>query len=718
MPKGPTIPVDTDTSGCVNTPAGVCVEYADYVIVANLPPRPGGYLMDYQVCCRNVLIVNIPNPLRAGYTYNGVIPSNDFLGNSSPQFFGVPPVLVCLGRPISLNLNVSDPNGDSLSYELCDILDDGGFPYPVLTYNSPFNSQSPMAASPPFAVDPITGQLSGTPSQVGQYVVGVCVKEWRNGVAIGEVRLDYQFNVTSCTSIFSDLLTQIEDSTIGCSGLTVNFLAQTQNASTFFWDFGDTTTVLDTSNIANPIYTYPAPGLYEVMLIAEPGDTCGDTAFSIFDVRFNVTSGFTLDTEYCFEQQPLQLNVGAINPDSASYIWNFGPLATPSTSNQKVPPPVSWSVGGDHYIKLTIINGKCRTIYTDTVRISPAVISDMVLPSENVTMLCNGLTVRFVSESVGANGVFWDFGDLSTLADTARTDTATYIFPQQGFYLIQLIANRDGKCWDTTSHLLEVFPELDPEIDVSGELCFEAQDIDLLALGNYPTGTQFFWNLGPNATVPAANSASINGASWSAPGSYTVNLTVTKGGCIASTSTTFNIPIWSVVTNAGPDQSIASGDLLQLQGSPAHSYYWSSSHAVSISNPFGQYTSVEIPTSGDTVYFFYQVTDINGCEGRDTLKVYVASDDIGGGYNIITPNGDGKNDFLDLSGYMLGRDCEFTVLNRWGSEVYHAEKYQNDWPGVDNADRPLPDGTYYYILFCDREVTTKGPITIINSEQR
>jgi gliding motility-associated-like protein len=69
----------------------------------------------------------------------------------------------------------------------------------------------------------------------------------------------------------------------------------------------------------------------------------------------------------------------------------------------------------------------------------------------------------------------------------------------------------------------------------------------------------------------------------------------------------------------------------------------------------------------------------------------------------VTPNGDGHNDFFTVN---LDTDCGFTynvkIFNRWGSEVYAATNYQNNWDG--NSDRSvtsstqLPSGTYFYIL--------------------
>jgi gliding motility-associated-like protein len=59
--------------------------------------------------------------------------------------------------------------------------------------------------------------------------------------------------------------------------------------------------------------------------------------------------------------------------------------------------------------------------------------------------------------------------------------------------------------------------------------------------------------------------------------------------------------------------------------------------------------------------------------------------------NIITPNGDGKNDFFELDPSLEGSSIQIT--NRWGMEVYNANDYLNQWDGND-----VSSGTYFYTL--------------------
>lgn len=62
--------------------------------------------------------------------------------------------------------------------------------------------------------------------------------------------------------------------------------------------------------------------------------------------------------------------------------------------------------------------------------------------------------------------------------------------------------------------------------------------------------------------------------------------------------------------------------------------------------------------------------------------------------NVITPNGDGKNDVLKIEGIELYKESSLAIFNRWGNEVYRSPgNYLNNWSGDG-----LSEGTYYYVL--------------------
>lgn len=59
--------------------------------------------------------------------------------------------------------------------------------------------------------------------------------------------------------------------------------------------------------------------------------------------------------------------------------------------------------------------------------------------------------------------------------------------------------------------------------------------------------------------------------------------------------------------------------------------------------------------------------------------------------NIMTPNGDGINDYFAITG--LEKGTKLLVFNRWGQVVYSNNNYDNEWSPND-----LMDGVYFYSL--------------------
>jgi gliding motility-associated-like protein len=74
--------------------------------------------------------------------------------------------------------------------------------------------------------------------------------------------------------------------------------------------------------------------------------------------------------------------------------------------------------------------------------------------------------------------------------------------------------------------------------------------------------------------------------------------------------------------------------------------------------------------------------------------------------NIITPNGDGINDYLEIPclDTELYPNNSLIIYNQWGDKVFEASPYSNDpltvWRGTLNGEegKDLPDATYFYIF--------------------
>ena len=85
----------------------------------------------------------------------------------------------------------------------------------------------------------------------------------------------------------------------------------------------------------------------------------------------------------------------------------------------------------------------------------------------------------------------------------------------------------------------------------------------------------------------------------------------------------------------------------------------------------------------------------------------------------ITPNGDDKNERLVIPAIRdnpeLFDRSELVIFNRWGSIIYQAQPYNNDWDGLGPNGRMVPEGTYYYVLRLNlgEGIVYKGDITVL-----
>jgi gliding motility-associated-like protein len=79
---------------------------------------------------------------------------------------------------------------------------------------------------------------------------------------------------------------------------------------------------------------------------------------------------------------------------------------------------------------------------------------------------------------------------------------------------------------------------------------------------------------------------------------------------------------------------------------------------------------------------------------------------------IITPNGDGQNDYFLVRATQFSGSVGLQLYNRWGGLVYRNENYKNDFEGKNNSGAELPDDTYFYEIQENGVVMFKGFLTI------
>ena len=164
---------------------------------------------------------------------------------------------------------------------------------------------------------------------------------------------------------------------------------------------------------------------------------------------------------------------------------------------------------------------------------------------------------------------------------------------------------------------------------------------------------------------------------------------------------------------AGNDTIIVKGESVQFNAVGGTQYLWTPATNLSdpnINNPVGFY-----PDTGTYVYFVH-VVSAYGCEGYDTIKVWVVNQASFFVPTAFSPNGDGKNDVFRPVAVGYRSLNYFRIYDRWGEEVYLSRDITEGWDGTFNH-KAAELGTYFWqISFVDRfgkESYLKGDVTLV-----
>lgn len=125
-----------------------------------------------------------------------------------------------------------------------------------------------------------------------------------------------------------------------------------------------------------------------------------------------------------------------------------------------------------------------------------------------------------------------------------------------------------------------------------------------------------------------------------------------------------------------------------------------SGQAVAILNLDRSITLIPQPPSCARVESFtYRVCNLTACDTA-TVQVCIECPDVQP-FSAVSPNNDGYNDTFYIGRIEDFPDNHLRIYNRWGNLVFETRSYKNDWPGIWNTDKELPDGTYFFILEYD-----------------
>jgi len=471
---------------CLIVPPNVCVQQGVYLFELNLPVSNASYHIVYQRCCRNSTITNITTQDEVGATFSvQLTPEAQATCNSSPVFNDFPPIVVCAGEPLNFDHSATDRDGDQLVYELCAPLEGGGTvgflipgdpasclgfkpdpacppPFNPVHYSPPFSALNPLAGMPSLSIDAVSGLITGTPTVQGQFVVGICVKEFRNGQLLSVVQRDFQFNVTFCeptvvAKIQADSIINSSQFIVNSCGKTVDFINesfQQELISQSIWEF-DIDGQTQTFPSWNAEVAFPEVGTYEGRLSLNPGTECSDSATIIVHVFPEIKPDFEFQFDTCVAGPATFTDLSvAENSNIIARQWEFGDGEESLESN----PPHLYQIPGFHDVRLEITddNGCVESIFK-TIQYQPAPALIVISPSAFVG--CEPASIFFDNLSMPIDETYdirWNFGD----GNTGAAISPAHVFESPGVYDISLeIVSPIGCKTDTLfPQLIEILP--------------------------------------------------------------------------------------------------------------------------------------------------------------------------------------------------------------------------------------------------------------------
>ena len=210
LPTPQILPIVYDDP-CVTPPNDICIERAIYIDTVTLGFNPTGFYISYQRCCWANNIQNMVDPENNGITLTTAIPGNNLVNfpNNSARFNDYPPLVLCANNSLNFDHSAFDLDGDSLVYMLCSPLLGGSIanvvpnpespaPYVPISWETSYSSLLPFGPASNVSINAQTGMMVFTPSQIGNFVMGVCVYEYRNGVLINENMRTFSYRVVNC----------------------------------------------------------------------------------------------------------------------------------------------------------------------------------------------------------------------------------------------------------------------------------------------------------------------------------------------------------------------------------------------------------------------------------------------------------------------------------------------------------------------------------------
>lgn len=244
---------------------------------------------------------------------------------------------------------------------------------------------------------------------------------------------------------------------IECNGLTIPFGNSSTSALKYNWDFGVPVISTDTSTLATPTYTFPAPGVYVVNLIASTFGLCVDTATVSIKLNELLAVSFTNNDSLCITGNSFNFDGQLSGPPTSQVVWDFGPHAVPSTSTSVDVNGVVFDTSGVLKVKLTGTFENCLDSAVRTIFIYREPTIDF---KAEPGVRCAPNVVQFTSLCTSDSPLTytWNFGDGST----SSAVNPSHLYTSPNVYTVGLTIHAAVGCTDTLKLVKNNFIEMYP----------------------------------------------------------------------------------------------------------------------------------------------------------------------------------------------------------------------------------------------------------------
>jgi len=349
----------------------------------------------------------------------------------------------------------------------------------------------------------------------------------------------------------------------GCRPLAVNFTSNVSSALSYQWNFGNG----QTSNAANPSFTYQEAGSYNVSVIVNFPGGCSNTFHLPNPIIVNPqpTANFTVSNNVgC---APLNVQFNNASQNGQSYLWEFLGAGLPNST--EVNPSRTYLNPGSFNVRLTTTNefGCSRsTTLNNIVQVQNPVVNFSATPTNS----CPPQVVDFTPNVTGNIASWlWDFGD----GNTSTEQNPSNLYSNNGTFDVSLTVTNANGCSQTHTmqdyiNLSFAFAEYNtPEPVVGCSPLTVSYDVTT------PGVTGYLWDFGDGTTSTLPNPVH----SYTSPGTYQVTLlTEMANGCSQFYPDYHTIivqgqePVFSVSIDPCPPYAVSFHD----NSADAIAWYW------------------------------------------------------------------------------------------------------------------------------------------------